>query len=420
LKKILTFVLVIGLVIPLLGIGCSDNQKTTINTTTQTTMPILSVEKIVSIVSPSVVRIVTNEGYGYDGYGSGMIVSTDGYIITNYHVVKDAIDIMVETSNGTRAGEIRNYDVINDIALLKIESYNLTKVTLGNSSDIRLGQETVAIGYPLPNLGKHITVTKGVVSGILDDGLIQTDTAVNEGNSGCPLLNSYGEVIGIVRSKLTGGITENVGFAVPINIAKDLIISPVTKNPTQYPKTTTISPSITSLFEDSFGNTSWTKSQWNVLSGSWQVINGSYACTTTGKTSVGNTSWQNYTITVDIKGEGNAVDKAVIFRYIDENNSYGVDFRSAPYNDIVLNKMVAGVHTVGVASAKVTNNNGTWYSLKVTVANDLIQVYVNDKLLINYSDKSPTLNNGYLALYAQASTPNSVVYFDNLKVIAER
>jgi hypothetical protein len=419
LKKILTFVFATVLVIPLVGFGCSINE-TTSTTTTQTTMPVLSVEKIVSIVSPAVVRIVTNEGDGYTGYGSGMIVSTDGYIITNYHVVKNAIDIIVETSNGTREGELRNYDAINDIALVKIDSYNLTKVTLGNSSDIQLGQDTVAIGYPLPDLGKHLTVTKGVVSAILDYPSIQTDTAVNEGNSGCPLLNMSGEVIGIVQSKLTVGITENVGFAVPINIAKDLIASPVTKNSTQYPKSTTVSPYTTFLFEDDFGNASWTKSQWGILSGSWQVINGSYACTTTGKTSVGNTSWQNYTITVDIKGEGNVVDKAVIFRYTDENNSYGVDFRSAPYNDIVLNKMVAGVHTVGVASAKVTNNNGTWYSLKVSVVNNVIQVFVNNNLVINYTDKSPNVTYGYLALYAQASAPNNVVYFDNLKVIAER
>ncbi|MBT4134918.1 trypsin-like serine protease [Candidatus Woesearchaeota archaeon] len=155
-----------------------------------------------------------------DGQGSGAIYSDDGYIVTNYHVVKSASDIDVLFSNGARVDAVLiGADTVNDIALLQVGLSNLNELDFGNSNDVKIGQKVVALGNPL---GLSFTVTEGIVSAkdrVITSGaagLIQTDVAVNPGNSGGPLLNTDGEVIGIVNAKLQG--YEGLGFAIPSNV----------------------------------------------------------------------------------------------------------------------------------------------------------------------------------------------------------
>ena len=188
----------------------------------------------------SVVAISTTiqSGYG-SGHssGSGFILSEDGYIITNYHVVEDATDIDVVMHDGNEyPAELVGKDSSNDLAVLKIDAADLPAVTLGSSNDLVIGDMVVAIGNPLGELAS--TQTVGYVSGIDREvstsgsittiSMIQTDAAINPGNSGGPLFNMYGEVIGITTAKYSGttgsGATiEGIGFAIPIDDVEPLI-----------------------------------------------------------------------------------------------------------------------------------------------------------------------------------------------------
>jgi len=158
--------------------------------------------------------------------GSGFIITKDGYLFSNYHVVKDAKKIMIYLSDGRKfEAKVVGYDADTDIALLKIEGKDLPVAPLGNSDELEVGDFVVAIGNPF-NLSW--TYTTGIVSAVGRKGMvsgfqrfIQTDAAVNPGNSGGPLVNIKGQVIGIntaIQSQ-TGGY-QGISFAVPINIAK--------------------------------------------------------------------------------------------------------------------------------------------------------------------------------------------------------
>ena len=167
------------------------------------------------------------------GTGSGFIVDRDGHILTNNHVVRDAVRVEVVLLDGSRLpAEVVGQDALNDIALLKVEAApeQLPPVPLGDSAGLRVGQMAIAIGNPF---GFTRTLTVGVVSGLgrpIEDAgrrplldMVQTDAAINPGNSGGPLLNARGEVIGINtlidRSQLA------VGFAIPINTARGILPS---------------------------------------------------------------------------------------------------------------------------------------------------------------------------------------------------
>lgn len=168
------------------------------------------------------------------GAGSGFIVSKDGMILTNKHVVSDSkADYTVLTNDGQKyPAKVVALDPVQDIALIKIQSTNtFTPVVLGDSSDLQIGQTAIAIGNALGQFSN--TVSVGVVSGLQRtisasdqsggfsetlENIIQTDAAINEGNSGGPLLNLKGEVIGINTATAQGA--QSIGFALPINIAK--------------------------------------------------------------------------------------------------------------------------------------------------------------------------------------------------------
>ena len=164
------------------------------------------------------------------GAGSGVIVRDDGYIATNYHVIQGANKVEVTLHNGeTYTARIIGSDPTNDIAVIKIDATDLTTVTIGDSSTVDVGDLAVAIGNPLGQLGG--TATTGIISALdrtLDvEGttltLLQTDAAINGGNSGGGLFNSKGELIGIVESKASAVGVEGLAFALPINNVSGII-----------------------------------------------------------------------------------------------------------------------------------------------------------------------------------------------------
>ncbi|MBD3275326.1 MAG: PDZ domain-containing protein, partial [Candidatus Marinimicrobia bacterium] len=166
--------------------------------------------------------------------GSGFIVSEDGFIYTNYHVVEGADEIVITTAGGERHdAEIIGLDRVTDLALLKIDVTNAPTADLGNSDDVIIGEWVIALGNPfgLFDVSFQPTATAGIVSGVdMDFGMqegknyqdmIQTDASINSGNSGGPLVNAEGDVIGINTFIFTGGGysqgSVGVGFAIPIN-----------------------------------------------------------------------------------------------------------------------------------------------------------------------------------------------------------
>ena len=167
--------------------------------------------------------------------GSGFILTQDGYVITNAHVVDGASDITVTTHDGTEyPATLEGADATNDVAVLKVEATGLPAVNVGSSDALVIGDMVVAIGNPLGTLSS--TQTVGYVSGkdrdVTTDGsiisMIQTDAAINSGNSGGPLFNMRGEVVGITTAKYSGTSTsgatiEGIGFAIPIDDVKGII-----------------------------------------------------------------------------------------------------------------------------------------------------------------------------------------------------
>ena len=188
-----------------------------------------------AVVAISTEMTVTNmfgESGQAEAAGSGFIISADGYIVTNNHVIADAQAITVTLDNGDiYKANLVGTDPTNDVAVLKIDGTDLPTVTLGDSADLQVGELAVAIGNPLGELSG--TVTVGVISAldraITIDGqlfnLLQTDAAINAGNSGGALFNSFGEVIAINTAKNSGTGVEGLGFAIPINDAKPIIES---------------------------------------------------------------------------------------------------------------------------------------------------------------------------------------------------
>jgi serine protease Do len=200
------------------------------------------IANIVAKVSPSVVSVTTQSQtptyFGVaqqEGAGTGIVVSRDGYIMTNKHVVNGADTVGVVLSDGTSYDKVKvvGTDPLNDVAFIKIPNVNnLTPVELGDSSSVRVGQQVVAIGN---SLGQYQnTVTSGIISGkgrpvAAQDGstvesltdLLQTDAAINPGNSGGPLLNMAGQVIGM--NTAVAADAQGIGFAIPINSVKGLL-----------------------------------------------------------------------------------------------------------------------------------------------------------------------------------------------------
>jgi len=174
-------------------------------------------------VSPAAVFISKETAIGADALGSGFIISSDGVIVTNYHVISFAKDINVKLKNGDTYPVIGviNYDPLNDFAILKIDARNLPSVILGDSSQIGIGEKIYCIGNPL---GLEYTFSDGMISGLRNFNEIawfQFTAPVSPGSSGGPVINSEGKIIGIVTSGAEEG--QNLNFALPINAIKEHI-----------------------------------------------------------------------------------------------------------------------------------------------------------------------------------------------------
>ena len=237
-------------------------------TTEDTNGSVLTTEEVVEKVLPSVVGIESTftmtssansgsyynfGGFGYGqnqqpqtsqatGTGTGVVITEDGYIVTNAHVIydseygaglADSISVLLNDDN-TYDAEVIGYDTDCDLAVLKIQASGLVAAEFGNSDELKLGESVIAIGNPL-GFELMDTVTSGIVSGLnrqinINDKsmtLLQTDAAINSGNSGGPLINKYGQVIGINSSKMSASYSETsiegIGFAIPSNEAAKIV-----------------------------------------------------------------------------------------------------------------------------------------------------------------------------------------------------
>lgn len=209
----------------------------------------LTLPEVIAKVEPAVVGVATTSisqdmfygGKVQQGIGSGVIISEEGYVLTNYHVIEGAQEVKVILQDGDTSKEVNakvvNYDQVRDIAVVKITDENVEMpgvAELGDSDELMKGQQVIAIGNPL---GKEFsgTVTSGIISSVNrqlaietnGDALnfIQTDAAINEGNSGGPLMNAKGQVIGINTAKIGSSGVEGMGFSIPINEIKPKIES---------------------------------------------------------------------------------------------------------------------------------------------------------------------------------------------------
>ena len=212
-----------------------------------------------SVVSVAARTVQFDFFYGevpQEGLGSGFIVDREGHILTNYHVVENARQIEVTTSDKKKyRASVVGLDKVDDLAVIQIQGPSLQPATLGDSRALEVGQKVYAIGNPFGLAG---SMTRGIISslrpvrgpsGVLLDEAIQTDAAVNPGNSGGPLLNSRGDVIGINSFILSpAGQSAGLGFAIPINVAKavisDLISYGTVRRPSLGVRTLPIGPEL--------------------------------------------------------------------------------------------------------------------------------------------------------------------------------
>ena len=224
-------------------------ENSVLNTVTVDSGKELTAAEVYAANVNSTVGITTSITTNYWGFpttsaaaGSGFILTEDGYILTNYHVVENSNSITVAMYNGdTYDAALIGYDESNDVAVLKIDAQGLSPVVLGDSDNLNVGDSVVAIGNPLGEL--TFSLTAGLVSAkdrevtlsnSLTMDLIQTDCAINSGNSGGALFNLYGEVIGITNAKYSSSSSssasiDNIGFAIPINHVLPIVKSIIEK-----------------------------------------------------------------------------------------------------------------------------------------------------------------------------------------------
>ena len=226
----------------------SEAASSALATSTSTGGTDLTLPQVSALVSPSVVVITTEQvvysqwywygqGQVQSGAGSGVIISDDGYILTCAHVIEDACNITVTIGDTDYTATVIGSDTTSDIAVIKIDATGLTPAAVGNSDNLVVGEEVIAVGNPLGELGG--TVTNGIISAlnrsvsiqsggaVVDMSLIQTNASISPGNSGGGLFNMAGELVGIVNAKSADSEAEGLGFAIPINdaiaVAQDLL-----------------------------------------------------------------------------------------------------------------------------------------------------------------------------------------------------
>lgn len=185
---------------------------------------------VVQITTEKIQTSIYMQQYITSGAGSGVILSEDGYIVTNNHVIENATSIKVTLFDGSVFDAVLvAADDISDLAVIKIEASGLSPVILGDSDSVKVGDSVLIVGNPLGELGG--SVSHGIISAtdrsITVEGnpmvLLQTDAAINPGNSGGAMFNMFGELIGVVNAKSAGSSIDNLGFAIPVNSAKPII-----------------------------------------------------------------------------------------------------------------------------------------------------------------------------------------------------
>lgn len=222
-----------------------NRENSTIDINQIDTNKVMTPAEVYALNVNSTVGITTSITTNYWGYtttsaasGSGFFYTDDGYIVTNYHVIENSSSISVSLYDGTSLdAKLVGFDASNDVAVLKVEGTGFTPVILGDSANMNVGDSVLAIGNPLGEL--TFSLTAGTVSALnrevtFSDGLtmnlIQTDCAINSGNSGGALFNLYGEVVGITNAKYSGNSAsgasiDNIGFAIPMNHARGIVDS---------------------------------------------------------------------------------------------------------------------------------------------------------------------------------------------------
>ena len=232
---------VVPTVAPVLPTAVPNTENAPANTALAT----WSVPDVVAKVGPAVVTVINSDQRGQVGSGSGAIISPDGYIITNNHVVDGASSLQVIFSDGSqRDATLVGADSLMDLALLKVDGAVPTYIPIGDSDVLRQGETVIAIGSPLGEYKNSVTV--GVISALnrnldggMPEGLIQTDAAINNGNSGGPLINMNGEIIGIntmvVRQSGNSTVVEGLGFAIPSNVMRRVSEQLIAKGEVRYP-----------------------------------------------------------------------------------------------------------------------------------------------------------------------------------------
>ncbi|NLL46314.1 MAG: PDZ domain-containing protein [Clostridiales bacterium] len=190
----------------------------------------LSLQDIYKKCAPSIVSVYS-ELQGGSSLGTGIIISRSGYLITNHHVIKDSIAVTITLESGDQYfAAVVGGDEQSDLAVLKIDATGLTPAEFGDSQLVQIGDSVVAIGNPV---NQSLTMTNGIISAINRNisyngytmTLLQTNAAINEGNSGGPLINMYGQIIGITNMKMVSyySTIEGIGFAIPTNTAKPIV-----------------------------------------------------------------------------------------------------------------------------------------------------------------------------------------------------
>lgn len=231
------------------GVLEGQRENTVIDITKIDTSKVMTPAEVYAANVHSTVGITTSVTTNFWGYqttsaasGSGFIISDDGYILTNHHVVEDSNSITVSFYDGSsKDAQLVGYDASNDIAVLKVDAQGLSPVVLGDSDNLNVGDTVLAIGNPLGELTFSLTV--GAVSALEREvttsagvtmNLMQTDCAINSGNSGGALFNLYGEVIGITNAKYSSSSSseasiDNIGFAIPLNSIRSIVKSIIEK-----------------------------------------------------------------------------------------------------------------------------------------------------------------------------------------------
>ncbi|MFC2058095.1 trypsin-like peptidase domain-containing protein [Chloroflexota bacterium] len=413
-----------------------------------TLSPTPSSMSVIEDVLPAVVRIEVG-----GGNGTGMIIDESGYILTNNHVVDDTETALVILEDGREfTGTIIGRDEVRDLAIVKIYGANLPIVTLGNSSELALGDEVIALGFPIYSSGATIggaTISKGIVSAFRYDNkvqltLIQTDTAINPGNSGGPLINLDGDVIGINSMKIEHVSVEGINFAIATDSASPLIpglmagnsILEPTPHPTSTPKptlpptptppqspTSTPIPPTGVLFSDDFSDASSGWATYSDEEGSALYENGwlhltHYAINPDPTLSLTDQVFTDFVLEVETKLVSGTDDNwhTIFLRAPDMYNFYAFLISADGYCRIA--KAVndeATFLTDTVFSSHISQGQGVTNVIRIECVGSNLRLSVNGHLLLEATDSSLTSGNVVLGASALSGTFTEIA-FDNIVI----